>query len=230
MEKWVDASTPDSWNAGTREGTIVKDGTYSLKIDGSGGTTGRFQALDAWQLDFLKGKYVTISGWVYSDTASKAQLYIDDGVGQTYSSSNSAINTWTYVSATRLIDASATQIRLYCRSAAPGMSYFDNVMAVNGRNVPVYTPQPLTDHDYIDGSATWDPGNLVDGAGETKSISVLGAALGDFVIVSAPYDLQDCVAHGYVQATDTVEIRLQNESGGAIDFASGTWKVRVFKS
>lgn len=81
----------------------------------------------------------------------------------------------------------------------------------------------------LDGSSTWNPGNLVDGAGETKSITVSGAALGDFVIASAPYDLQDITVTAYVQAVDTVEIRAQNESGGAIDLASGTWKVRVIK-
>jgi hypothetical protein len=76
---------------------------------------------------------------------------------------------------------------------------------------------------------TWDPGNLADGVGETVSVSVPGAVLGDFVIVSAPYDLQDCTVTGYVQATDTVEVRLQNESTGARDLASGTWRVKILK-
>jgi hypothetical protein len=49
------------------------------------------------------------------------------------------------------------------------------------------------------------------------------------VQVYPPYDLQDCIVTGYVQAADTVEIRIQNESGGIIDFASGTWKVKVIK-
>ena len=79
------------------------------------------------------------------------------------------------------------------------------------------------------GSAVWDPGNLVDGAGETKQLTVTGAALGDYVLVSAPYDLQDMVATAYVQAANTVEIRLQNESTGAIDLVSGDWKVKVIK-
>lgn len=86
------------------------------------------------------------------------------------------------------------------------------------------TPQELNDSD------TWDPGSLADGAGETKVIGVTGAALGDFVMVSAPYDLQDMTVTAYVQAADTVEIRLQNESGGVIDLASGTWNVRVIPS
>lgn len=84
-------------------------------------------------------------------------------------------------------------------------------------------------HGVLTGSATWDPGSLVDGAGETKAITVTGAALGDFVLVAAPCDLVDMTVTGYVQAANTVEIRLQNESGGTVDLTSGTWKVKVLK-
>lgn len=77
--------------------------------------------------------------------------------------------------------------------------------------------------------AVINPGNLLDGAGETVSVAVKKAALGDFVMVSAPYDLQDVTVTAYVQAADTVEIRIQNESGGSRDLASGTWRVLVIK-
>lgn len=84
--------------------------------------------------------------------------------------------------------------------------------------------------DILSGSLTWNPASLADGVGETSSsITVTDAKLGDFVWVSAPYDLQDMTVTGYVQADDTIEIRIQNESGGAIDLASGVWKVLVFK-
>jgi hypothetical protein len=81
------------------------------------------------------------------------------------------------------------------------------------------------------GSVTWDPGDLADGVGETSSsITVTGAVLGDYVAVSAPYDLQGCIAHPYVDATNSVKIRLQNGTGGNVNLASGTWKVKVIKS
>lgn len=77
---------------------------------------------------------------------------------------------------------------------------------------------------------TINPGNLADGAGETIQVTgVNGANLGDFVIVSAPYDLQDITVTSYIQANSVIEIRLQNESGGAIDLASGIWRILVFK-
>jgi hypothetical protein len=83
----------------------------------------------------------------------------------------------------------------------------------------------------IHGTFAWDPGNLADGAGETKAdIAATGAAFGDYVEVAAPYTLQGITLTSYVHATDTLAARLQNESGGAVDLASGTWKYKVRKA
>lgn len=79
-------------------------------------------------------------------------------------------------------------------------------------------------------SSTIDPVSLVDGAGATHQITgVSGATLGDFVLVAAPYDLQDITVTGYVQANSVVEIRIQNESGATVDLASGLWRVLIIK-
>ena len=88
-----------------------------------------------------------------------------------------------------------------------------------------------TELNYLDGvlkgSVTYDPSSLATSTAETKSLTVTGAALGDYCIVAAPYDLQDMIATCYVQAANTTEIRLQNESGNTVDLASGTWRVLV---
>lgn len=81
----------------------------------------------------------------------------------------------------------------------------------------------------INATATVDPSSLIDAAGETKTATVTGAALGDYVLVAAPYDLSGLTVTAYVSATDTVSIRLQNESGATVDLASGTWKIKVLK-
>lgn len=79
-------------------------------------------------------------------------------------------------------------------------------------------------------STTFDPAATVDGAGVTSSsITTTGAALGDFCEVAAPYDLAGQTVNCYVDATDSVKIRVQNESGTNTDNASGTWKIRVKK-
>lgn len=79
----------------------------------------------------------------------------------------------------------------------------------------------------LSGSATWDAGSLVDAAGESKDITVTGAALGDFVLCSMNVDVADMTISAQVTAADTVTVRLQNESGGTLDLASTTVNVRV---
>ena len=84
-------------------------------------------------------------------------------------------------------------------------------------------------NQMLPGSVAWDAGSIADGDEAAKDITITGAALGDYVLVSAPYDLQGITYSGYVRAANAVRIRLQNETGGTIDLASGTWKVVVSK-
>lgn len=81
----------------------------------------------------------------------------------------------------------------------------------------------------FNGTATIDPASLIDGAGATATITVTGAALGDYAMVVAPYDLQGLTVTAYVSAANTVSIRIQNETGGTIDLASGTWKAKALR-
>jgi len=47
--------------------------------------------------------------------------------------------------------------------------------------------------------------------------------------ISAPYDLQDITVTAYVQSNDTVEVRIQNESGAIVNLDSGTWRILIIK-
>lgn len=76
-------------------------------------------------------------------------------------------------------------------------------------------------------TATWDPGNLLDGAGTTQAVTVTGAALGDIALASFSLDLQDMLLTAYVNAANSVEVRLQNESTVGVNLASGTLRVVV---
>lgn len=81
------------------------------------------------------------------------------------------------------------------------------------------------------GSITFDPANLVDGAGETSgSITVTGAALGDHVVMSFSLDLQGILLTGYVDATNSARGRFQNETVSTINLGSGTLRALVFKA
>ena len=72
---------------------------------------------------------------------------------------------------------------------------------------------------------TWDPGSLADGVGETSSaIAVPGAVLGSTIVQCvAPYDLQGITLNAWVDAANSCKARLQNETTGTINLASGTW-------
>ncbi len=84
---------------------------------------------------------------------------------------------------------------------------------------------------YKSASLTWDPGTLANGDGATSSaIAVSGAAFGDFVQLSAPYDLQGVLAMAYVTSAGSVAIRLQNQTGASVTLASGSWSVRIRKA
>jgi len=78
------------------------------------------------------------------------------------------------------------------------------------------------------GSATINVGTLADAAGSTHALTVAGAALGDIVLgVSFGVDVVDMSISAYVQAANTVEVRVQNESGSQTNLASTTVRVLV---
>ena len=70
-------------------------------------------------------------------------------------------------------------------------------------------------------TATLDAGSLVDGAGETDTVTVPGVALGDMVLgCSFAVDEAGMSVTAYVSAANTVSIRVQNESTATVDLAA----------
>jgi hypothetical protein len=80
------------------------------------------------------------------------------------------------------------------------------------------------------GSVTYDLASLVDGAGATTTITVTGAALGDYALVSHTLDLQGITFTAWVSAVNTVSVRFQNETTSTLDIASGTIRACVLSS
>ena len=76
-------------------------------------------------------------------------------------------------------------------------------------------------------TATYNPANLVDGAGVTTTIPTPGAYLGQYVQCTFSLDTQGIILYAWVSAADVVSVRFQNETGGAIDLGSGTIKVKL---
>lgn len=128
--------------------------------------------------------------------------------------------------ANNVIDATA-EYGMYFTSDSPLLRMGNNTITTSGSKL--IAPEYMGQGREIYGSGTVDPVNLADGAGATYTLNITGANLGDSVDFAAPYDLQGITVTAYVSIVNTVAIRVQNETGGAIDLASGTWKVKVTK-
>jgi hypothetical protein len=84
---------------------------------------------------------------------------------------------------------------------------------------------------WISGSATLDFGNTSAQNSADLTITVTGAADGDVVSLGVPngsVNANTCFT-AWVSATDTVTVRFNNYSSGAVDPASGTFKIKVLK-
>ena len=82
---------------------------------------------------------------------------------------------------------------------------------------------------WLSASTTWDPASIPNGSSAATTLTVANAALGDAVVASFSNALNGLVLAAQVSAANTVEVRLLNSSGGAVDLGSGTVKVQVIK-
>jgi hypothetical protein len=93
----------------------------------------------------------------------------------------------------------------------------------------------VKDYEFSEHSFTWHPnsGSSIS-AGSSVSSSfagITGLSVGDYVIVAAPYSLNDCIVQAYPTSTSgTVRVTLFNSSGSSRTFASGDWTIRVFSN
>ncbi len=144
-------------------------------------------------------------------------------------------------------DVSGDTFKVETSIGGGAVDFTSNITAGNVRTAAVFSgfTGPAIMHVYIDwanqnylvvcpnlsyqGSATYNPPNLIDGAGDTTTVTVTGAALGDYAEASFSLDLQGIAITAWVSAADTVSVRFQNETGGTIDLGSGTLRARVFK-
>lgn len=81
----------------------------------------------------------------------------------------------------------------------------------------------------LSGSATWDPGEIGNGAEEAKEVTVTGAVLGDFAMASFSLDVTDLILNAQVTDDDIVSCTLSNSTGGAVNLGEGTLRVCVWK-
>lgn len=101
---------------------------------------------------------------------------------------------------------------------------------MDGVTTPLLNTGTASRFKQDQGLKTHDFGSLIDGAGETTTVTVTGAALGNFAQASLSVDLQGLTMTAWVSAADTVSVRVQNETGGTIDLGSATLRAYILQS
>lgn len=94
-----------------------------------------------------------------------------------------------------------------------------------------YGNNALLGKDVLRASATLDFPSAAAGAGNNLTVTVNGAVVGDTVLIglrAAPTG--GLIFSGWVSAADTVTVRAQNPTAGAVDAASAVYDVVVLKA
>lgn len=79
-------------------------------------------------------------------------------------------------------------------------------------------------------TSVWDPADLVDTTGETKTFSAPGIVTGYYAMVAPGVDVTDLVFSASYRSASTVEVRLQNETGGNVNLGSSSWAIIALSS
>jgi len=109
-------------------------------------------------------------------------------------------------------------------------THFDTVVAADGFKIGSAASSTAFITGAYEGSETYDAGSIADGNEEVGELTITGAALGDYCLVSLSIDIADLTAAAAVTAADTVTYQLLNNTGGAIDLTSATVKVLVIST
>lgn len=167
----------------------------------------------------LDGCNITVCGWIKTNI-DNVQLRIN-GLSNTFVDGDEIER---FFVCTIRAD-SGCEISVYNAANRTGYVECSNITAYVGNDAGTVAErtQPI-------GSATYNPPNLNNGTQTTTTVTVTGAALGDFVLPSFSLDLQGIELTAYVSAADTVTCLLRNDTGGAIDLGSGTLRCRVIKA
>ena len=230
-------------------GSTIVAGTITKTGDGQGDTRRLFvpfaglmagaaaiyhEAVSAADLEEIKGRYVTLSAWVYipSGQANQPTVVVETNItsGSTFTGQSTAVtDTWTQVSITSPIPTGAAGVNLRLRNtnASTGNWYIAGTSSVVGRVAPRTRPTRVRSRRYAE--LTWDPASIADGAVANQNVTVQGAALGDQAVASFSLGTGNGVMiSARVIAADTVQVTVFNKSGGALDLASGTLRVETW--
>jgi hypothetical protein len=210
------------------EGSLVLDDEVTLVIFGSFGTV-TFLCKNQGSAAIAKGGIaVKAQGHtgvllraVDFDVAAEPILQIVDATNGDEAATATKFIELTEISAPTT--PSADKVRLY--SVVDGT---DSKLVAKFQDGSVVEIARQSDY-RLSGSVVWDPPSIAKNDMAETSITVTGAALGDFAEVSFSADITGLTAGVYIASADTVDVVLHNGTVGAINLGSMTVYVRVTK-
>jgi hypothetical protein len=143
FETWTagDAVAPDDWTlsgagaAVAKEATTIKVGTYSAKLTRNGTDCYVFQDVQnsaGLNIAYWKGKTATVGIWVWASVDNRAMIQISDGVTSTASQYHTGDSTWQYLTVTKTISSSATNVYIqYLVLNGDTTAYFDGAFVTD---------------------------------------------------------------------------------------------------
>lgn len=144
FESWSQGTSvaPDGWvmigtaGAVAQESTTKKFGNYALKITSGASATYAAEYTVPTPTAYA-GRTMTFGVWVKCSSASKARVYVDDGVSARANSSyHTGGGDWEFLEVEAQIDASNTELVLGVEVASSAVvAYFDGAVLVQGETI-----------------------------------------------------------------------------------------------
>lgn len=144
MESWSKGTSvpPDGWeeyeNFGTisQESSIVKYGAYSTKIISAAGNSGKIAYSIEDYFDYA-GKKISFGVWVRCSSASKARIFIDDGVSsREFSVTHSGSGSFEFLTCSLDLDENLTELTFGLEvQSGTVTAYFDGAIVVEGEMI-----------------------------------------------------------------------------------------------
>jgi hypothetical protein len=215
---WTDNSTN---NVTTVTGTGRISGKR-VRVDLTAGRIGVYQNIytaNGFTASALNGCNVTVCGWIKTNISNV--LIRVNGLSNASSDSDEVERFFV----TTMRATSSCEISIYTASNQTGYVEFSNITAYVGNEAGT-----VAERTSPVGSKTFNPGSIAAAGQESTTVTVTGAALGDYVTASFSIDLALIELSAYVSAADTVTCLFKNGTAGAIDLGSGTLRCRVVKA
>ena len=123
----------------------------------------------------------------------------------------------------RFDGAAATGNKAHGLVTGPGnIRPYEEINGATGNIVSGVTP-------FV-GVATYDPPSLASGARVTTTVTVTGARFGDRVSATFSVNTAGVDVSAWVSANDTVTVSFYNNTGAAVDIASGVLNIKVYRA